>query len=729
MVNNTGKLSGLTIFITGASRGIGKAIALKAAKDGANIVIAAKTAEPHPKLSGTIYTAAKEIEEIGGKALPCIVDVRSEEQVKAAIQAAVNKFGGIDILVNNASAISLTGTEDTEMKRYDLMHNINTRGTFLVTKECLPYLKKSKHPHILNISPPLNMNPLWFSNHVAYTMAKYGMSMCVLGMHEEFKSYGIGVNALWPKKMIYTAATEMLSGDLSKRYARKPEIMADAAYAILIQDPKAVTGKFFIDDDVLLKYGGIRNMDKYAIDPVYKDNIIPDFFVGDPSVFADSNNARTTITLLERLSLVDCANREGIETLEAAIEFADQIHQVDTTGVEPLVTVLEDKPLVVREDKVTEGNCREDILSNASSLEKTLFMKSITNNTLVFKNIIDLCEKHGFLKRVADIFKAGPIGALLEENLKREWFHSTIINREFSVFLNNGNFEDTFLYAKDICSNKFPFGIAEILPNQEMINSSSDENPIDFRKKLQNSKMLSCVTFVPSSESTRFFHQLQRQRRTWWRIFSVLPSRYSLSDTRVEGVGHQYVDIHADYPWGSQVIESIKLSTLDYEAIDKIHLQCKVGRNTEPVHYVTNTISTGAMLLNILCDAYEEPDPKGDGRLMFRFHRKLSPYKVSFALPKSRESSTNEDLVQLSLYLCKQLRANNVSSLFLPASLHTLEFQWNHYDQMGIPYNILINQSTLANGVAQLRSRDTTLKEQVHVSELPKYIEQLLKNY
>ncbi|KRT84563.1 dehydrogenase, partial [Oryctes borbonicus] len=183
-MDNTGKLSGLTIFITGASRGIGKAISLKAARDGANIVVAAKTAEPHPKLPGTIYSAAKEIEEIGGKALPCIVDVRNEEQVKAAVQAAVKAFGGIDILVNNASAISLTGTENTEMKRYDLMHNINTRGTFLVTKECLPYLMKSKHPHVLNLSPPLNMHPLWFSNNLAYTMAKYGMSMCVLGMHE-----------------------------------------------------------------------------------------------------------------------------------------------------------------------------------------------------------------------------------------------------------------------------------------------------------------------------------------------------------------------------------------------------------------------------------------------------------------------------------------------------------------------------------------------------------------
>ena len=191
---NTGKLAGRTIFITGATRGIGKNIALKAAKDGANIVIAAKTAEPHPKLPGTIYTAAKEIEQVGGKALPCIVDVRDEAQVVSAVENAVNKFGGIDIVINNASAISLTGTEFTDMKKYDLMNNINARGTFLVSKICLPYLKKSTNPHIVNISPPLSMKPIWFKNHVAYTISKFGMSMCALGMAEEFKDIGIAVS-------------------------------------------------------------------------------------------------------------------------------------------------------------------------------------------------------------------------------------------------------------------------------------------------------------------------------------------------------------------------------------------------------------------------------------------------------------------------------------------------------------------------------------------------------
>ncbi|GLV46018.1 Hydroxysteroid dehydrogenase like 2 [Carabus blaptoides fortunei] len=279
---NTGKLAGLTILITGASRGIGKAIALKAARDGANIVIAAKTAEPHPKLPGTIYSAAKEVEQCGGKCLPCIVDVRDEKQVRNAVEQAVSKFGGIDVVINNASAISLTGTAETDMKRYDLMHNINTRGTFLMSKECLPYLKKSKHPHILNISPPLSLNPRWFASHVAYTMAKYGMSMCVLGMATEFKPFGIGVNALWPKTAIHTAAIEMLTGPESANWSRKPEIVADAAYAVLIQDPKVCSGQFLIDEDVLQK-AGITSFDEYACNPEYKDKLMHDFFLDDSS--------------------------------------------------------------------------------------------------------------------------------------------------------------------------------------------------------------------------------------------------------------------------------------------------------------------------------------------------------------------------------------------------------------------------------------------------------------
>ncbi|GIX86892.1 hydroxysteroid dehydrogenase-like protein 2 [Caerostris darwini] len=268
-------LAGKTVFITGASRGIGKAIALRAARDGANIIIAAKTTEPHPKLPGTIYTAAKEVEAAGGQCLPCVVDVRDEEQIQNAVTSAVNKFGGIDVLVNNASAIHLTGTVDTPMKRYDLMHGINTRGTFLVSKVCIPYLKKSSIAHILNISPPLLMEPRWFKNHVAYTMAKYGMSLCVLGMAAELKSDNIHVNAVWPKTAIATAAMEMLGGKDITKNCRKPDIMADAAYAIVTGKS---TGNFFIDERVLREQGE-TNFDKYAVDPTQP--LSPDFFLPD----------------------------------------------------------------------------------------------------------------------------------------------------------------------------------------------------------------------------------------------------------------------------------------------------------------------------------------------------------------------------------------------------------------------------------------------------------------
>ncbi|CAD1479396.1 unnamed protein product, partial [Heterotrigona itama] len=271
------KLAGRTIFVTGASRGIGKSIALKAARDGANIVVAAKTAEPHSKLPGTVYTAAEEIEQAGGKALPCVVDVRDEARVVSAVENAVQKFGGIDVVVNNASAISLTGTESTDMKKYDLMNDVNARGTFLT---CLPYLKKSKNPHIVNISPPLSMKPIWFKNHVAYTIAKYGMSMCALGMAEEFKDSGIAVNTVWPRTAIYTAAVAMLSGAESSNYSRKPEIMADAVYALICKDGKSVTGQFLIDEEIL-RNEGITDFADYACDPENKDNLMLDFFVDE----------------------------------------------------------------------------------------------------------------------------------------------------------------------------------------------------------------------------------------------------------------------------------------------------------------------------------------------------------------------------------------------------------------------------------------------------------------
>lgn len=276
MLPNTGKLAGCTVFITGASRGIGKAIALKAAKDGANIVIAAKTSQAHPKLPGTIYSAAEEIEAAGGKALPCVVDVRDEQQISHAVAKAVEKFGGIDILVNNASAISLTNTLETPTKRVDLMFNVNTRGTYLTSKACIPYLKKSNVAHILNLSPPLNLNPLWFKQHCAYTIAKYGMSMCVLGMAEEFKGE-IAVNALWPKTAIHTAAMDMLGGSGVESQCRKVDIIADAAYSIF-KRPKTFTGNFIIDENIL-KEEGIKNFDIYAIKPGH--SLLPDFFLDE----------------------------------------------------------------------------------------------------------------------------------------------------------------------------------------------------------------------------------------------------------------------------------------------------------------------------------------------------------------------------------------------------------------------------------------------------------------
>jgi citronellol/citronellal dehydrogenase len=270
-------LRGKTLFITGASRGIGLAIGLRAARDGANVVIAAKTAEPNPRLPGTVYSAAEEINAAGGKGLPIVCDIRYEDQVIAAIDTAIGAFGGIDILVNNASAISLTGTEHTPMKRFDLMHQINTRGTFLCSKAAVPHLKKADNPHILNISPPLNMEERWFAPHVAYTMAKFGMSMCVLGMAGELRRDGIAVNALWPRTAIATAAVQnLLGGEAAMRGSRKPSIMGDAAHAILTRPSREFTGRFCIDDEVLAA-DGKTDLGEYAMDP--NAQLLPDYFI------------------------------------------------------------------------------------------------------------------------------------------------------------------------------------------------------------------------------------------------------------------------------------------------------------------------------------------------------------------------------------------------------------------------------------------------------------------
>ena len=273
-------LKGKTLFITGASRGIGLAIAKRAARDGANIAIVAKTEQPHPKLPGTIYTAAEEIAEAGGQAFPVPVDIRDDAKVAEAAKRVSDRFGGIDILINNASAISLTGTAETPMKRFDLMLGVNVRGTYACSQACLPYLKAAaqagRNPHILALSPPLNLNPKWFKNHVAYTMAKYGMSMCVLGMAEEFRADGIAVNALWPRTVIHTAAIAMLPG-VDPRMCRTPEIVADAAHIVLNRDARKHTGHFYIDEEVLAAEG-VTDLGKYAV-LRGSNKFLPDLFI------------------------------------------------------------------------------------------------------------------------------------------------------------------------------------------------------------------------------------------------------------------------------------------------------------------------------------------------------------------------------------------------------------------------------------------------------------------
>jgi len=280
-------LTGKTLFITGASRGIGLAIALRAARDGANIAIAAKTEKPHPKLTGTIYTAAEDIESAGGKALPLVVDVREEAVVKGALDKTAAHFGGIDIVVNNASAIQLTGVADTDMRRFDLMHQINARGSFVVSKWAIPHLEKAANPHILMISPPLDMKEKWFAPHTAYTMAKFGMSLVVLGLAGELRPKGIAVNALWPRTIIATAAIKnLLGGETRMRQARKPDIMADAAYAVFTSPSRELTGRFLIDDNFLAEHG-VTDFDRYRVDPTQPlgcDFFLPDDVPPPPNV-------------------------------------------------------------------------------------------------------------------------------------------------------------------------------------------------------------------------------------------------------------------------------------------------------------------------------------------------------------------------------------------------------------------------------------------------------------
>ena len=277
----TATLEGRSLFITGASRGIGLAIALRAARDGANVAIAAKTMEPHPKLPGTVFTAAAEIEAAGGRALPLPTDIRDEEQVSRAVEHTVREFGGIDILVNNASAISLTDTPATDMRRFDLMHDVNTRGTFLCAKMCLPHLERAPNPHILTLCPPLNIEERWFAPHLAYSLAKFGMSLCVLGLAGELRARGIAVNALWPRTVIGTAALQIAlhgaSADHRQR-VRSPQIVADAAHAILIRDSRSFSGRFCIDEDIL-REAGVTDFARYRAAEVREEDLLPDFFI------------------------------------------------------------------------------------------------------------------------------------------------------------------------------------------------------------------------------------------------------------------------------------------------------------------------------------------------------------------------------------------------------------------------------------------------------------------
>lgn len=321
MIGNTGKLAGKTLFITGASRGIGKAIALKAARDGANIVIAAKTAKPHPKLPGTIYTAAKEVEDAGGKCLPCAVDIQDEEAVYNAVGEAVKKFGGIDILVNNASVINLTGTLETTMKKYDLMSRVNVRGTYLCSKACLPYLKDATNPHILNITVPLNMRHEWFKDNIAYSISKFGMTLCVLGMSQEFKNDGIAVNALWPKKAIATVAVEVLYDKDTLKYCRKDSIIADAAYVMLTRDSKTRTGEYLYDEEVLMEEG-ITDFNQYLVSP-------EDMMMGTETSESPVEGVAEVFEALK-----SCCNKEVVQMVNAVFEF-------QLTGKEPGVWYLD----------------------------------------------------------------------------------------------------------------------------------------------------------------------------------------------------------------------------------------------------------------------------------------------------------------------------------------------------------------------------------------------------
>eukprot|EP01135_Chromosphaera_perkinsii_P000621 Nk52_evm24s136 gene=Nk52_evmTU24s136 len=421
-VANTGKLLGKTIFVTGGSRGIGLSIAKKAAADGANVIIAAKTAEPHPTLPGTIYTAADEIEQAGGKCLPCVVDIRDYDQVANAVKQGVDKFGGIDILINNASAISLTPTLDTTMKKYDLMNQVNARGTFLSSQVCLPHLLKSPNAHILNISPPLNMRPFWFKGHVAYTMAKYGMSMCVLGMAEEFRDKGVKVNALWPRTAIGTAAMDMLGGDDIRAQCRKDTIMSDAAYCILTQENSDYTGQFLIDDNVL-RANGVTDMGPYAEIPGTKDeDFMPDFFLDlDVPVPEQAVEASKDKTLKsEKPATSSSSSGQGSERMSAV--FSDIKNLLNPDIVQSIRATYE---FQVTDDKKNVTHYFIDLKNGAGAADQgklssdpdAIFKVSEDNFLKMFKGELSPTKAFMFQKLKID----GKMGKALKlENLMKQ---------------------------------------------------------------------------------------------------------------------------------------------------------------------------------------------------------------------------------------------------------------------------------------------------------------------
>ncbi|CAG9863288.1 unnamed protein product [Phyllotreta striolata] len=429
----------------------------------------------------------------------------------------------------------------------------------------------------------------------------------------------------------------------------------------------------------------------------------------DPSKFPPKTKIDVnTIALLEKLTLVDLKGKAAIETLEVKLEFADQILQVPTDNVEPLVSLLEDHPCRIREDIVTEGNCRDEVLSCATLTEEEYFVAPPGNIPLDDKND-----------------QKSPTGLLLCQNLNTEWFYNIVLNKDVTVVLNDGDFSETFDYTKSLCSEKLPFGIADvkIITNS---NLTQGNNAFDNVIQQENDTLLKFCMFVSPTESTRLFHQWQKLRRTWYKRFSDNPERYSITDIKTNGDVHS-ADIVVEYPWGSNTIESLELNTQNQDFSTQ-QLEFK-ERKTISAHTITGQVNLSTLFLNYLCDCYVELPIQSNLRSLWRFHRKLAPYKLSFAMTGSSQAVVHE-LNDLALYLCKQFRANHVSTLLLPSSSkNSLESQYKQYDQWGIPYTVVLNERTLKDGISNLRSRDTTLKEQVHVTDLVNYVDKIFKNY